>query len=150
MHKFWLIAAALLITVGCSSNNLPNPTTVPTRVPSTATLKPSAIPQATAAQTTGATVTFRPMITATGGSTAVAVAQGTATMIPTATPVCLVAKANDTVISLLFKGGYGDTSALEAFRALNKMAPSSNAIQVGSTYCIPVRDRKSTRLNSSH
>ena len=142
----------LMLTVGllagCQSNVPPVPTVIPTVTATlAASLTPlpsptttgSPVPTDTPAPTVSLapSATFRPLISVTPGPTSAVVLQPSATLIPTLGPICMTAQTNDTVFSLLFRGGYNDTSAAPAFRELNKMAPNSNIITAGAQYCVP-------------
>jgi hypothetical protein len=60
------------------------------------------------------------------------------TIPPAPTISCYTAKAGDTVIGIVFQGGYGDlNAAAAAFRQENGMR--DNNIIVGSRYCLPAR-----------
>jgi hypothetical protein len=134
-----------LVIVGCQPEALPPaPTVIPTI---TATAPVSSTPLPTSSPVLSLTpvptlpqapsATFRPLISVTPAPTTLAMVQATSTPVPTLGPICITAKANDTVFSLLFQSGYNDTSAAPAFRQLNNMAPNSNIITAGEKYCVP-------------
>ncbi|SRR5581483_3110517 len=134
----WSILAFLLTglaLVGCQSNNPPVPTVIPT-ITRTATPTPSPSgPVASAAPSP----TLRPIIEATAPAVTAAPVGDAPTASPTAGPKCFQAKAGDTILSLLYNGGYGVLAPglLEEFRRMNNMPAGSNVITAGETYCVP-------------
>ncbi len=134
LKRFGCLAIVLLLLSACRADTLPNPTVIPTVAPNTAA--PSLTPSATLSVSVTPIPTFRPIITVTSGPT-IAVVANVPTRVPSATPVCLTARAGDTVVTLLNRGGYNDLSSAPAFRQLNNMPPGSNIIQAGQSYCIP-------------
>ena len=141
------IGFTILLTIGliagCQSTVPPAPTEIPTAITATITLTattaPSGTPTVTAnvSATPGqSSATFRPMSTATHPLLQKVTAQ---ILTSTATPkaFCIVAQSGDTLLSLLFRGGYENANGSSAFRQLNGMPPDSNVIVVGQSYCIP-------------
>jgi hypothetical protein len=53
--------------------------------------------------------------------------------------MCMQARQGDTILNLLYKGGYAVFSPglLEQFRQMNNMPAGSNNITAGQTYCVP-------------
>lgn len=139
-NRRWLYVVVIaLVLAGCRTDiQPPAPTVIPT-ITATADSSPTPTLTPTPAGSVAPTATFRPVITSTGGATTVAVVASTPTSAPTLGPFCVTAVQNDTIISLLYKGGgYSDlAAAAAAFRQLNNMAPGSNAIVAGAKYCIP-------------
>jgi LysM repeat protein len=117
-------ALIALTLIGCKPENPPGPTAIPTQtLTQTPTLSASLTP----------VPTLLPVFTATRivGPTVVYVAP---TDIPTLAPASYVAKAGDTVISILVHFNL-PMSAEDEFLRINNM--TSTAIQVGVTYLIP-------------
>ncbi len=129
---FALVTLAFVL-MGCQSANPPGPTVAPSA-------SPSITPSPSLTVSAAPSPTLRPIIQATAAinpTNTVVVDAPTAPSAPT--PRCIVARAGDTIITLLYRGGYGTyTQALaEEFRALNNMPAGSNNIQAGQTYCVP-------------
>jgi len=136
-----IVAIGLLS--GCQSTVPPVPTEIPTAITPTVTVTLTIAPSMSVTPTASLpntldvpSATFRPMATAT-----YALPQKVTALLLTATPTpkafCITAQSGDTIVSLLAKGGYADTGAASAFRQLNGMAPDSNVISAGHSYCIP-------------
>ncbi len=136
-NRRWLCLLLIgLGLAGCRAETLPpNPTVIPSLTSTVLPLTLTASP--TLSVSLAPSPTFRPMITATNGPTAVAVVADAPIAIPTLAPICFTAKANDTIVTLLSAGGYADLSAAPAFRQLNNLPPGSSTIQIGQKYCVP-------------
>ncbi len=128
---FGVMSTAL---VACQPDTVPNPTVIPTVI---ASVSPTPTRRPTSAVTDTPAPTFLPIVSATATTSAPVVAADVPTAIPTLSPICVVAKAGDSIQGLLIKGGYADLSAAPAFREANNMSPNSNNIQIGQQYCIP-------------
>ncbi len=121
-----------IVLLGCQATNPPGPTAMPT-ASVTFTVSPS--PSVSAAPSP----TLRPIIEATAINPTPPPVADVPTEPAAPTPMCMVARQGDTIITLLYRGGYGNYSQAlaEEFRRINNMPSGSNNIQANQTYCIP-------------
>jgi hypothetical protein len=76
------------------------------------------------------------MVTSTALVSPVPVVQA---IVPTnaPTPICVTARAGDTLYDMIFRVPYANLTMLDAIRAANGLCPTCNNIEIGKSYCFP-------------